>query len=485
MVQKIEKSDWVFLVFCLILGILAEEAFFRGQIGISYLVFILAFYAVLFYRSKSFVFSHQRLGYLILCCIWLLSASYVLNDSMLFYVLNILFIPALVIFHLVLVTGPKNLKWNQMSFMALIFSRILNAIKYDVSFTKQIGKGFKGDVDHQKFIVGKKIALGVVIAFPLMLVVMRLLMMADTQFELLIGGIPNWFNMLDGEVVFRSVVIFLFTIAFFGFLQVLFKKQVTVLKQSEVTVIKLDSIITITVLIIMNVVYVLFTVVQFKYFFGGSLDQDFTYAEYARKGFFELLFVTIINLSITVMVLWLGKQEDGFLKRLTQTLLTLIVVSSAVMLCSAFIRLSLYEDAYGYTLTRVLAHSFMIFLGLIFMYTLVKIWMEKLSLFHFYFVASLVYYTSICMIDLNRIVVKENIKRYQVTEKIDLHYLNSLSYTGVLGLMDLYEEDQYIDGLATILKERKQEAMVETYPWQSFNLKREQAFEKLKELNLD
>ena len=70
----------------------------------------------------------------------------------------------------------------------------------------------------------------------------------------------------------------------------------------------------------------------------------------------------------------------GFIKRFIQFLLTTLVLSSAVILSSAFLRLSMYEEAYGFTFIRVMAHSFMIFLVVIFMYTLLKIWIEKLSL---------------------------------------------------------------------------------------------------------
>lgn len=118
---KVNKNDWLFLVVCLLLGILAEESFFRGIIGISYLVFITAFYTVFFWRYRRFPFSHQRFGYLVVICIWLLAAGYVLNENILFYILNIAAIPGLVIFHLVLVTSPKNFKWNQPAFIPYIF----------------------------------------------------------------------------------------------------------------------------------------------------------------------------------------------------------------------------------------------------------------------------------------------------------------------------------------------------------------------------
>ena len=170
----------------------------------------------------------------------------------------------------------------------------------------------------------------------------------------------------------------------------------------------MDAIISITVLVLINAVYLLFTIVQFKYFFSGTLQGDFTYAEYARKGFFELLFVTLINLSITVLVInFVNTSTSNFIKRFIQILLTFLVLSSAVMLSSALLRLRMYEEAYGFTFIRVMAHSFMIFLVVIYMYTLVKIWIEKLSLFHFYFISSLLYYTAMNVIDVEKIVVKK------------------------------------------------------------------------------
>ncbi|WHY88262.1 DUF4173 domain-containing protein [Neobacillus novalis] len=486
MEMKIGKLDWLFLVLCLLLGILAEEAFFRDKIGISYFVFILAFYSVFMWRYRRFSFSHQRIGYLVICCIWLLSASYFLNDNLFFYSLNILVIPCLVLFHLVLVTSPKTFKWNQSAFVSYFFTRLLDAIKYNAAFAGLFGKGLKQGVAEDKLIIWKKVMIGVLISVPVLLIVLRLLMSADTQFERLIGNIPDWFHIFDTEGIIRFIIILFCTAAFFGFMQVLIKKQIKVMKQqTDHQVVQLDSIITITVLILINTVYVLFTLVQFKYFFSGTLQGDFTFAEYARKGFFELLFVTLINLSITVAVLTFVNRTTSFMKRLTQVMLTVLVLASSVMLCSAFLRLSLYEDAYGFSFIRVLVHSFMIFLAVIFTYTLVKIWVEKLSLLHFYFISSLIYFTMITVIDLDKIVVKENLNRYEVSGKIDVHYLNQLSSTGVLGLIELYERDKHIPELQTILLERQEEAKSDSHAWQSYNLKRAQVTEKLLNLQLN
>ncbi|MDR7077644.1 hypothetical protein J2Y03_002668 [Neobacillus niacini] len=486
MEMKIGKSDWIFLLLCLVLGIVAEEAFFRAEIGISYLVFTIAFYALFFYRYRRFSFSHQRLGYLILICIWLMAAGYFLNDNLFFYALNIFVIPALVFFHLILITSQKNIRWNKPVFITYLFSRLGAVLKYNFIFASLIGKVLKQGVDENKYLVWKKVSIGILISLPVLFVVLQLLMSADSQFERMLGGIPQWFQLLNGENIFRIIAVLFCTLTFFALMQALMKKQINAMIQSgDKQTFKIDAIITITVLVLINAVYVLFTIVQFKYFFSGTLQADLTYAEYARKGFFELLFVTLINLTITILVLTFVDKTIGFIKRFMQLLLTTLVLTSAVLLSSAFLRLSMYEDAYGFTFIRVMAHSFMIFLVVIFMYTLIKIWIEKLSLFHFYFISGLLYYTVMNVIDVEQMVVSENIERYEQTGKIDIHYLNSLSYTGVLGLIDLYEENSQLPGLKNILLERKNAANFDMIPWQSYNLKRVQANQELNKIQLE
>ncbi|MEH7275274.1 DUF4153 domain-containing protein, partial [Neobacillus vireti] len=292
--------------------------------------------------------------------------------------------------------------------------------------------------------------------------------------------------LLDGESVIRTLAVLFYTLAFFALMQALMKKQINAMvESSNKEKFRMDAIIIITVLVLINAVYVLFTIVQFKYFFSGTLQDNLTYAEYARKGFFELLFVTIINLTITVFVITFADKTKGILKRVMQTLLTILVMASAVLLSSAFLRLSMYEEAYGFTFIRVMAHSFMIFLVVIFMYTLLKIWIGKLSLFHFYFISGLLYYTVMNVIDVEKIIVTKNIERYEETGKIDIHYLNSLSYTGIIGLIDLYEKNSHHPGLKNLLLERKNEVNLDTIPWQSYNLKKVQVNQELKKLPLE
>ena len=155
------------------------------------------------------------------------------------------------------------------------------------------------------------------------------------------------------EYVFRLVIILIYTFGFFGFMQVLMQKNIDNV-QKEITrrPIAMDGIITLTVLLLLDLVIYYLLLIQFRYFFNGTLDEGYTYAEYARRGFFELLFVTLINLTVTTGVIHFTKNVQGFLKRTIRMALTVLVLSSGVLLISAFMRLTMYEDAYGFTFIR-------------------------------------------------------------------------------------------------------------------------------------
>src|SRR5690625_6827275 len=98
-------------------------------------------------------------------------------------------------------------------------------------------------------------------------------------------------------------------------------------------------------------------------------------------------------------------------------------MTSGVMLTSAFKRLSLYEQAYGFTMDRFLAHAFMIFLMVIFAYTFIRVWVKRISLIHFYLIVGLIFYTVLNVINVEQFIVDKNLERYEQTGKIDVNTL--------------------------------------------------------------
>ena len=134
-------------------------------------------------------------------------------------------------------------------------------------------------------------------------------------------------------------VIGIITVLLFGYLAVVLKAEV---EGVSVPVGRgtggSDATIVVTVLVMVNAVYILFCAIQFTYLFGGEAVirsiPDYTYAEYARRGFSELIVVTVINLSILLIGLRVTK-NDGKLDRLVLALRCLLVLCTVIMLYSA------------------------------------------------------------------------------------------------------------------------------------------------------
>jgi hypothetical protein len=155
-----------------------------------------------------------------------------------------------------------------------------------------------------------------------------------------------------------------------------------------------------------------------------------TYADYARSGFFELLWVA----GITAIVLILFSRITGLTQPNTRrAFLVLGQVGIALTLLIVFVafrRLSLYEDAYGFTMLRLYSHIFAVWIALVFL-------LLAADMAGFYRKRRwLVGATSICamavLLALNLVnpeaaVVALNIDHARSTHKIDARYLAELS----------------------------------------------------------
>ncbi|WP_067726615.1 DUF4153 domain-containing protein [Oceanobacillus damuensis] len=484
---RMKQKAVLFLFVCLGLGALAELSFLHGRIGLSYLVFMTGFYLIFFLRFRL-SYNHRRIGLLFMLAIWILAGSYLFYDNVLFYNLNLFILPLLVLFHIVLVTAPNKLKWAMPSFMKILWEKLEAGIKYSFQFCAGLFESLFKNVNIQLAQTLKRILVGLGIGIPLLLVITGLLMSADAVFQEIVLRLPQIIlelNFLEGA--FRFLVVIVLGLLFFGLFQVL---QVRIkpkenFRPATRTEWSWDSITAVTTLIMLNTVYVLFAVIQFRYFFGNDLQNGFTYAEYARRGFFELMLVTMINWSLIMSCLkFVHAGSKGF-KTTLKMMYSLLIVVSGIMLISAYQRLSMYEAAFGFTIDRILAHSFMIFLLVIFAYTLIKVWIEKLTLMHFYVIAGLIFYIALNAINIEQIIVDNNMERFEETGEMDIYYLNSLSYTGVDGLMELYKVEPDYPELRRLLQQRQQQVMNEPeISWQSYNFTRQEVTEKIKDLDL-
>ena len=132
------------------------------------------------------------------------------------------------------------------------------------------------------------------------------------------------------------------------------------------------------VLAAVDALFALFVGLQLAYLFGGRdtlAVAGLTYSDYARRGFFELVIVAVLAIGLVVVV-------DRFVRRRSRALVAASVVLlgfTAVVLASAYLRLRLYQDAYGWTELRFYVLTTIGFLALALVATAVLLLRDKIA----------------------------------------------------------------------------------------------------------
>ncbi len=106
-----------------------------------------------------------------------------------------------------------------------------------------------------------------------------------------------------------------------------------------------------TILVAVDALFAAFVVLQLAYLFGGRdtlAVAGMTYADYARRGFFELVAVAVLAGTLVVCLDLAVRWRSRAQLAAGVVLLGL----TAVVLASALVRLRLYQDAYGWTELR-------------------------------------------------------------------------------------------------------------------------------------
>ncbi|HKP72368.1 MAG TPA: DUF4153 domain-containing protein, partial [Pyrinomonadaceae bacterium] len=124
------------------------------------------------------------------------------------------------------------------------------------------------------------------------------------------------------------------------------------------------------VLGLLDVMFACFVAVQVRYFFGGAAwvmsVTGLTYADYARRGFFELVWVAALVLPLLLVTHALLRKDQPSTERLFRLLAGTQVALLFVIMASAVARMRLYQSEYGLTELRLYTTAFMFWLGLVF-----------------------------------------------------------------------------------------------------------------------
>lgn len=275
----------------------------------------------------------------------------------------------------------------------------------------------------------RAIIRGLLLTLPVVVIFLLLLSSADvilgTYLERLLN-IDTWFT---PETVGRFINIIFVTIFFTGTLTVVVwptespEPAPIIATNAKPSLGVTEQLILLSAL---GIIFGMFIILQVRYLFLGAaaLPLGYTYAEYARRGFFELIVVA----GLAFAILWTMHKTDterGEQGRWFHWLSLAVIAEVILILLSAAKRLILYEQAYGFTVARFWAHALIIWLGLIligFAWLAVKHGNQQ-RFTQFLAGSLLVGLLAINLVNPDRFVAKENFALYERTGRLDSNYV--------------------------------------------------------------
>lgn len=324
----------------------------------------------------------------------------------------------------------------------------------------------------------KAIARGLLIALPLLIFFGSLFVSADAVFGELATHVFEWlFLDLFGHVFFIG----LFAWVSGGWLRHTLLGQHEEAAEGESYPNSSMGIIEISVVLgVLNLLFLVFVVVQVGHLFGGQervvFSRGLTYAEYARSGFFELVAVTAFVLPVLLISHGLLRAENPVHERIFCGLAGSLVALLSVIMLSAFQRMFLYQAAYGLTELRLYTTAFMGWLAIVFVWFVLMVLRGRRDRFAFGgLVAAFGVVVILNGLNPDVLIVQTNVERLKTRAAFDASYAMSLSADAVPSL---------VEGVAELRKKERETvarmllirwASTREQDWRSWNWSRAQA----------
>jgi hypothetical protein len=162
-------------------------------------------------------------------------------------------------------------------------------------------------------------------------------------------------------------------------------------------------------------VYVVFFISQWKYYisgFTGVLPEEFSYAEYAREGFFQLCAVAFINLAVIICIGLFMRRKSEKVPVISRLLTLVYSVFTLVLISTALAKMFMYIESYGLTQKRVYSTFMMFALAALFLLIIVKQFVPKTAVVPFALVVSLALFALLSLGNIDGIIARYNVDRY-------------------------------------------------------------------------
>jgi hypothetical protein len=279
----------------------------------------------------------------------------------------------------------------------------------------------------------KRKIISYLIIIPIVLIILFLLISADLEFRNLFNGIYNVIKDISFFGIIGRILLFIIVFTYLGALinYLLFTYKEEKDKKSNF---KTDAYTMKVLLIVLNIIYIVFDFIQIKSLLLHHVGDGIIYSEYARQGFFQLMVISVINISILLFTKRCKEEKLHKIMSLIMVILTFIII------CSSIYRMHLYDMAYGYTFLRLMVYTTLVTEILLLIPTIVYIFNSKFKIVKYYLIIFVFMYSLLNLVSIDRIICDNNLKRFtnNVSKELDLGYLENYNYDNIPILYNFY-----------------------------------------------
>lgn len=419
-----------FLVASIIFGWLCSRSLLIAETGIGMTILGIAFY-VLF---MPFILSKQKKvplsAWLLLIPQAVIFLSFSLYSGVGYTLLSLLAVFVISMFQVTLMAGCTTGRPFSFELLCDACSTYLAYPFMNIGKTFAAIFGPKKDKSQKSgMTIASKIGIGLLISIPVVLILIGLLSSADEIFAMWVGKIIDALNISIGRIICDIILIALTMLYIMPLVVTLRSGYHKPYEKKEFNR-PFDAIIITTVLFAASVIYLIFVAVQFRYLFSADnkLPDGLSYAEYCRRGFFELVFVIAVTTLVIALTCMLTRFNDkGRLPVYTKAALLLITVFDFIMIISAARRVCIYVDKFNMTVARLNAAVLIAFMGICLVVMALKIIFEKLQVSAVIGGVAIVMLALYCIFDIDGFVAKYNVDKYlenPTSCEIDIDYLS-------------------------------------------------------------
>ncbi len=436
------RNDIFFALAMLVCGFLYWNLIRLPGLGAGIPLFAVVFCTCTVIYLKSAGVKQSRLSLVWLALIALSASVFLLFDNIPLKLLNFIFLMAAVIYWVSLSTGRTLEKKLSAYIAGDIYQQVLVVpLSNFACCFGAVRTLLDGNKKGKSLLAG---AVGILVMIPVLTIVVNLLMEADAAFE---GLIANLHFTVSLDILFQMILgipvaCYLFGLIY-GDLHGRNTGSVTIeLVDKKAAAFRFVPAVTVySALTALNLVYLVFFLSQVTYLFSAfnnRLPELMTYAEYARRGFFELCTVAGINLAVIAAAHLIAKREKV---RILQIETTALCLFTLMLIITAISKMVMYINTYGLTQLRVYTTWFMVVLFFIFAVTAVR-QLKRFNAARVMFVGCVIFFLLLSFGNVDGRIASYNIDRYKngTLESLDVKALSELSDAAVPSMYDLYLE---------------------------------------------